>query len=39
MKLNELLLQIIEDKHNELLKFKKSGIFEKINDFEANAIG
>lgn len=36
---NELLLQTIEDKYNELLALKQGGIFEKINDFEGNAIG
>lgn len=40
MNVNEMLLKIIEDKHEELLKFKeKSGIFDKISHFEANAIG
>lgn len=39
MNINELLLQTIEDKYNELKNFKKSGIFEKINEFEGNAIG
>lgn len=39
MNVNELLLQTIEDKYNELLALKQGGIFEKINDFEGNAIG
>lgn len=39
MNLNKILLKIIEGKHKELLAFKKGGIFEKINDFEGNAVG
>lgn len=40
MDINHLLLEIIESKYNELQKYKeKSGIFEKIVNFEGNAIG
>ncbi|MCX2683528.1 restriction endonuclease [Campylobacter sp. MIT 21-1685] len=37
--IKELLLQIIEEKHKELQNFNQSGIFDKIKDFEGNAIG
>lgn len=37
--LNEILKNLIEEKYNEIAHFKQSGIFEKINDFEANAVG
>ena len=37
--IKELLLKIIEEKHKELQAFKQSGIFDKIKDFEGNAIG
>lgn len=39
MNLNDLLKKLIEEKYNELAKFKENGIFEKINEFEGNAIG
>ncbi len=39
MNLNDLLKKLIEEKYNELAKFKENGIFEKINDFEGNAVG
>ena len=39
MNANEILAKIIETKYKELEKFKTSGIFEKINSFEGNAIG
>lgn len=39
MSVNNILLNIIETKYNELQKFKTNGIFEKINSFEGNAIG
>lgn len=37
--IKELLLKIIEQKHQELQVFNNHGIFEKIKDFEGNAIG
>lgn len=37
--LKELLLRIIEEKHQELQQYKQFGIFDKIKDFEGNAIG
>lgn len=37
--INDILLEIIENKYNEIQKFKSSGMFEKINSFEGNAIG
>lgn len=37
--LKELLLNIIEEKHKELQQYEQNGIFSKIKDFEANAIG
>ena len=39
MNLNELLKNLMLEKYNEIAKFKESGIFEKINEFEANAVG
>ena len=39
MNLNDLLEKLIEEKYNELAKFKENGIFEKINEFEGNAVG
>ena len=39
MNLNDLLKKLIEEKYNELAKFKENGIFEKINEFEGNAVG
>lgn len=39
MDLEKLLLQLIEQKYNEVQKKQKSGIFEKILHFEGNAIG
>lgn len=39
MNLNAMLKTLIDEKHAELARFKERGIFEKINDFEANAIG
>ena len=33
MNLNDLLKKLIEEKYNELAKFKENGIFEKINEF------
>lgn len=39
MSLNEVLKNLIEEKYKELSNFKKSGIFEKINEFEGNAVG
>lgn len=39
MDINKILLEIIEKKFNELQKFQKEGIFEKIRTFEGNAIG
>ena len=39
MNLNEILKDLIEEKYNELAKFKENGIFEKINEFEGNAVG
>lgn len=37
--LRDILLKIIESKYNELNKYKQSGIFDKIQYFEGNAIG
>lgn len=39
MNLNDLLKKLIEEKYNEFAKFKENGIFEKINEFEGNAVG
>lgn len=39
MDLEKLLLELIEQKYNEVQKKQKSGIFEKILHFEGNAIG
>lgn len=39
MNLNDLLEKLIEEKYNELAKFKENGIFEKINEFDGNAVG
>lgn len=39
MDINQILLEIIETKFNELQTYKKSGIFDKILEFEGNAIG
>lgn len=39
MNLNAMLKGLIEEKYAELATFKESGIFDKINEFEANAIG
>lgn len=39
MNVNQMLLEIIEKKYQELSSFKKTGIFEKITNFEGNAIG
>lgn len=39
MNVNEILSEIIEQKFKELQKYKKDGIFEKINYFEGNAVG
>ena len=39
MNLNDLLKKLIEGKYNELAKFKENGIFEKINEFQGNAVG
>lgn len=38
MNVNDILLDIINKKFNELQKYKANGIFEKINTFEGNAI-
>ena len=37
--MRDILLKIIESKFNELNKYKQSGIFDKIQYFEGNAIG
>ena len=39
MSLNAMSKGLIEEKYAELATFKQSGIFDKINEFEANAIG
>lgn len=39
MDANEILLNIINKKFDELQKYQNNGIFEKINIFEGNAIG
>ncbi len=37
--IKELLLEIIDEKHQELKQYEQTGIFHKIKDFEGNAIG
>lgn len=37
--INKILAEIIEEKFNELQQYKRAGIFEKIENFEGNAIG
>lgn len=39
MEIKNILLEIIETKYNDIKEFKRTGIFEKINCFEGNAIG
>lgn len=37
--INTILKEIIDNKYNELNKYKEQGIFDKINELEGNAIG
>lgn len=39
MDINEILVSIIKEKHDELMQYRESGIFEQIREFEGNAIG
>ncbi len=37
--INSILKNIIDDKYNELIAYKETGIFDKIHQLEGNAIG